>query len=72
MFAEDIFQSTTMLGRLGFPDIALTRENDRIGEQNAAFQAVHAPVVFDTVCGEIVAGQVRQGKVVAPEVALKS
>src|SRR4030095_5496900 len=71
MLAEAIFQSTTMLGRLGFPNIALTRQNDRVGEQNPPFQAVHAPIVFDPMCGEVIAGQVRQGKVVAPEIALK-
>ena len=62
MLAKDILQPASVLGSLCLANVTLAGENHRVRKQDAAFEAVHASVVFHTVRGEIVPGQIRQSR----------
>ena len=67
---KHILQAAPVEGREGPSKESFAGEHDRIGKDNARLKKIHAAIEFEGPRGKVISGQIRQGEVMAPEIAL--
>ena len=70
MLAQDAFQATSMLGSLHRRDVTTAGKHHRVSEDDARFQEIHAAVKLEGRRREIGGREIRESKIVAPEIPL--
>ena len=70
MLAQDAFQAASMLGRLHRRDVTTAGKHHRVSEDDAGLEKIHAAVKLQGRRREIGGREIRESKIVAPEISL--